>query len=45
MCSKIGAYEVIQDLITNDARHFEALLAGDGIYNQIAMNANEVLRV
>jgi hypothetical protein len=38
-------YEVVQDLIANDTRHFEALLAGDGVDNHVAMDADEMLRV
>jgi hypothetical protein len=36
---------VIEDLITNDARHLEALLGSDRIYNHVAMDANEMLGV
>jgi hypothetical protein len=36
---------VVQDLIANDARHLEALLAGNGVDNHVAVDANEVLRV
>jgi hypothetical protein len=36
---------VVEDLVADDARHFEALLAGDRVDNHVAMDANEVLRV
>jgi hypothetical protein len=36
---------VIEDLVTNDACHFEALLACNGIDDHVAMDTNEVLRV
>jgi hypothetical protein len=36
---------MIKYLIPNDPTHLEALLARDGIYNHVAMNANEVLAV
>jgi len=38
-------YKVVEDLVTNDARHLETLLAGHRIDNQVAMDANEVLRI
>jgi len=38
-------YEVVQDLVADDARHFEALLACDRVDNHVAMDANKVLRV
>ena len=38
-------YEVVEDLITNDARHLEALLAGDRVDNHVAMDTNKVLGV
>jgi hypothetical protein len=38
-------YEVIEDLITNDARHLEALLGSNRVYNHVAMDANEMLGV
>lgn len=38
-------YQVIQDLIPNNAHHLEALLAADRIHNHVAMNANKVLGV
>jgi hypothetical protein len=36
---------VVEDLVADDACHFEALLAGDGIDDEVAMDADEVLRV
>jgi hypothetical protein len=36
---------VIEDLVADDTRHFEALLAGDRVDNHVAMDADEVLRV
>jgi hypothetical protein len=38
-------YKVVQDLITNDARHLEALLRGNRIDDHVAMNADKVLGV
>jgi hypothetical protein len=38
-------HEVVEDLITDDARHFKALLASNRVDNHVAMNANKVLRV
>lgn len=38
-------YEVIEDLVTDDARHLEALLAGNRVHDQVAMDANEVLGI
>lgn len=40
-----GAYEVVEDLITDDASHLEALLARDRVDDHVAMDADEVLRV
>jgi hypothetical protein len=40
-----GAYEVVEDLVADDACHFEALLAGDRVDDQVAVDADEVLRV
>jgi len=37
--------EVVEDLVTNNTRHLETLLACDGVDDHIAMDANEVLRV
>ena len=39
----MSTYQVIQDLIANDARHLEALLGSDRVDNHVAMNANKVL--
>lgn len=36
---------MVEDLITNNARHLETLLAGNRIDNQVAMDANKVLRI
>jgi hypothetical protein len=36
---------VVEDLVTDDTRHFEALLAGDRVDYHVAMDADEVLRV
>jgi hypothetical protein len=36
---------VVENLVADDARHLEALLAGDRVDNHVAMDANEVLRV
>lgn len=38
-------HEVVEDLVTNNTRHLEALLACDGIDDHVAMDTNEVLRV
>jgi hypothetical protein len=38
-------YEVVEDLVADDTRHLEALLAGDRVDNHVTMDANEVLRV
>jgi hypothetical protein len=38
-------YQMVQDLISDDAHHLEALLAADRIDNHIAMNTNKVLGV
>jgi hypothetical protein len=38
-------YEVVEDLVADDSRHFEALLAGDRVDNHVAMDADEVFRV
>jgi hypothetical protein len=44
---KIGGetYEVVEDLITYDTRHLEALLACNRVDNHVAMDTNEVLGV
>lgn len=39
------AYQVVQDLVAYDPRHLEALLAGDRVDNDVAVDADEVLRV
>lgn len=36
---------MVQDLVSDDAHHLEALLAADGVDNHVAMNADEVLGV
>ena len=36
---------MVEDLVADDACHFEALLAGDRVDNHIAVDADEVLRV
>lgn len=38
-------YEVIENLVSNYADHLEGLLGGDRVYQHVAMNADEVLRV
>jgi hypothetical protein len=38
-------YQVVEDLVADDARHLEALLAGDRVDNDVAVDADEVLRV
>jgi hypothetical protein len=38
-------YKVIENLVTNDACHFKALLAGDRVDNHVAMDADEMFRV
>lgn len=38
-------YEVVEDLVTDNARHLEALLACDRVDNHVAVDANEVLGV
>jgi hypothetical protein len=40
-----GTYEVVQNLVADDARHFEALLAGDRVDDHVAVDADEVFRV
>lgn len=40
-----GTYEVVEDFISNNANHLEGLLGGDRVYQHVAMNADEVLRV
>jgi hypothetical protein len=36
---------VVQNLVPNDARHLKALLAGDRVDDQIAVDTDEMLRV
>lgn len=36
---------MVQDLISDDAHHLEALLAADRIYNHVAVDADKVLGV
>src|SRR5688500_12117850 len=36
---------MIQNLIANDPRHLKALLAGDGIHNHVAVDADEVFGI
>jgi hypothetical protein len=36
---------VVEDLVADDARHFEALLAGDRVDDHVAVDADEVFRV
>jgi hypothetical protein len=36
---------MVEDLVADDARHFEALLAGDRVDDHVAMDADEVFRV
>jgi hypothetical protein len=36
---------VVQDLVSDDAHHFEALLAADGVDDHVAVDADEVLGV
>jgi hypothetical protein len=38
-------YEVIEDLVPNDARHLEALLRSNRVDNHVAVDANEMLGV
>ena len=38
-------HEVVEDLVTNDSRHLETLLACNGVDNHIAVDTNEVLGV
>lgn len=45
LATRKKTYQVIQDLIPNNAHHLEALLAADRIHNHIAMNSDEVLGV
>ena len=36
---------MVEDFVSDDARHLKALLARDRVYYHIAVNANEVLRI
>jgi hypothetical protein len=36
---------VVEDLVADDARHFEALLAGDRVDDDVAVDADKVLRI
>jgi hypothetical protein len=36
---------VVEDLVADDARHFEALLAGDRVDDYVAVDADKVLRI
>lgn len=38
-------HEVVENLVTDDARHLEALLASDRVDNHVAMDTDKVLRV
>ena len=38
-------YEVVEDLVADDAGHFEALLGSDRVDYHVAMDADEELRV
>ena len=40
-----ATYKVVQDLVADDPRHLEALLRGHRVDDQVAMDADEVLRV
>lgn len=42
---RLGTHEVIENLIADNARHFEALLARNRVDDHVAVNADEVLRV
>lgn len=44
-CQGEVTHKVIQNLVADDACHFEALLAGNRVDNHVAMDANEVLRI
>lgn len=39
------AYQVVENLLTNDTHHFEGLHGGDGVDKDIAMNTDEVFGV
>lgn len=36
-------HKVVKDLVANDARHLEALLAGDRVDDHVAMDTDKVL--
>ena len=38
-------YQVVQDLVSDDAHHLEALLAADRVDDHVAVDADEVLGV
>ena len=38
-------HHVIQNLVANDADHFEALLASDTVNDHVTMNADEVFAI
>lgn len=38
-------YQVVQDLVSDDAHHLETLLAADRVDDHVAVDANEVLGV
>ena len=40
-----NAHQVVQNLVPDNARHFEALLACDRVDDHIAMDADKMLRV
>jgi hypothetical protein len=41
----VKTHQVVQDLISDDPAHLEALLAGDRVDDHVAVDANEVLAV
>jgi len=40
-----ATYKVIEDFVAENANHVEGLLGGDGVDQNIAVNANEVFRI
>ena len=40
-----SSYQVIEDLLADDADHLKGLLGGDRVDQQIAVDADEMLRV
>lgn len=36
---------MVQDLVSYDSGHLEALLVGNRVYNHVAMDADKVLRI